>query len=119
MIRIQIEKKDCIDSITVTGHAGYGISGTDIVCASVSSILITTINAMLRVDEKSIQYTKKEAYVKLEILLHSDMIDLLMENMVSLFEELEKDYKKYVKINKWGGVTYDKFHEIGNSIICP
>lgn len=100
MIRIQIDKKDQVDSITVEGHAGYGVSGTDIVCASVSSILITTINAMLRVDEKSIHYEQKEAYVKLDILKHSDTIDLLMDNLVSLLEELEKDYSKYVKINQ-------------------
>ncbi len=100
MIRIVIENKEKPESIVVEGHAGYGVSGTDIVCASVSSILITTINAMLRVDENSIRYVQKEAYVKLEIITHSTMIDLLMENMISLLEELEQDYKKYVKINK-------------------
>ena len=100
MIRIEIENKEKPESIVVEGHAGYGVSGTDIVCASVSSILITTINAMLRVDENSIRYVQKEAYVKLEIVTHSDMIDLLMENMISLLEELEQDYQKYVRINK-------------------
>ena len=62
MIRIVIENKEKPESIVVEGHAGYGVSGTDIVCASVSSILITTINAMLRVDENSIRYVQKEAY---------------------------------------------------------
>lgn len=100
MIRIQIEGKEKPESIVVEGHAGYGVSGTDIVCASVSSILITTVNAMLRIDEKSIQYMQKEAYVKLEIMTHTDTIDLLMENMIALLEELEQDYPKYVKINK-------------------
>lgn len=55
---------------------------------------------MLRVDEKSIRYEKKDAYVKLDILKHTEMIDFLVENLVSLLEELEQDYKKYVKINK-------------------
>ena len=100
MIRIQIENKEKPESIVIEGHAGYGVSGTDIVCASVSSILITTINAMLRVDEKSIRYDQKEAYVKLEIITHTDMIDLLMNNMISLLEELEQNYQKYVRINK-------------------
>ncbi len=100
MTRIQIDKSDKINCITVEGHAGYGVKGTDIVCASVSSMLITTINAMLRVDESSIHYEKKEAYIKLEILKHSDTIDLLMDNLVSLLEELEQDYKKYIKINQ-------------------
>lgn len=100
MIRITIEKNQKVDCITVEGHAGYGVAGTDIVCASVSSILITTINAMLRVDASSIHYEQKEAHVTLKILKHSDTIDLLMDNLVALLEELEQDYKKYVKINK-------------------
>ncbi len=100
MIRVQIDSRKPTNHVTIEGHAGYGVSGTDIVCASVSSILITTIHAMLRVDEKSIQVEQKEAYVKLDVLVHSDIIDLLMENMISLLEELERDYKKYVKINK-------------------
>lgn len=100
MIQIKISKKDKIDNIIVEGHAGYGVSGTDIVCASVSSILITSINAMLRVDKEAIAYEKQEAYVKLDILKHTEMIDLLVDNLIALLEELEQDYKKYVKINK-------------------
>ncbi len=102
MIQITVDQKK--DSITVEGHAGYGVSGTDIVCASVSSILITTVNAILRVDASSIRLDQKDAYVKVTVLKHLDMVDLLIENMISLLEGLQKDYKKYVKINKGGAV---------------
>lgn len=98
MIQIQVERKDKIDSVTVKGHAGYGVRGTDIVCASVSSILITTVNAILRVDENSIQVDQADAYVKVTILKRVEMVNLLMENMVALLEELQTDYKKYIRI---------------------
>ena len=55
MIKININK----DEITIKGHSGYGVEGADIVCASVSSISITTVNALLSIDEDCIEY--KEA----------------------------------------------------------
>ena len=43
MIKIKILK----DYIEVKGHANYDDFGKDIVCASVSSIVITTVNAIV------------------------------------------------------------------------
>ena len=34
------------DKITISGHARYNEKGQDIVCSSVSSIVMTTINAI-------------------------------------------------------------------------
>lgn len=100
MIQISIHKTKEINQIIIKGHAGYSVSGKDIVCASVSSILITTINAILRVDETAISYDKKEGYVALAILKHTELIDILVDNMLCLMKELEQDYPKYVKINE-------------------
>lgn len=98
MVQIQVKRSDKIDCVTIKGHAGYGVRGTDIVCASVSSILITTVNAILRVDQNSIQVDQNHAYVKVTILKHEEMVDLLIENMIALLEELQMDYKKNVRI---------------------
>ena len=40
--------------IKITGHSGYDNAGKDIVCASVSSIIYTTVNGLLNINEKSI-----------------------------------------------------------------
>ena len=48
MIRVEISKKNnVIESIHCIGHAGYADYGKDIVCASFSTMIITTINAIL------------------------------------------------------------------------
>jgi uncharacterized protein len=100
MIKINISKKDnLIKTISIKGHAEYDESGKDIVCSAVSSIVITTINASIRYNQASIDYVDKDGYIKIEILKHDDIIDLLMNNMVDLLEELEEQYKKYIKIN--------------------
>lgn len=96
MVKIDIKK----DHIIISGHSGYSVSGSDIVCASVSSIAITSINAIIRIDENAISYKKEDGYLEIEILKHTDIIDLLIENMISLLSELELQYKKFVKIYK-------------------
>ena len=94
MIKININK----DEITIKGHSGYGVEGTDIVCASVSSICITTVNALLSIDEDCIEYIENDGYLNIKIKKHNDTIDKLINNMINLLKELEKDYKKYIEI---------------------
>ena len=95
MIKIQFKE----NLITISGHANYS-DGNDIVCASVSSIMYTTVNALLRLDENSIKYTDNKDKVIIEVLKHNDVIDMLITNMMSLFNQLELDYPKNVKIYK-------------------
>ena len=52
---IKVELKDNL--ITIKGHAGYADKGKDIVCASVSSIVITTINAIVEINPEAIDYS--------------------------------------------------------------
>ena len=67
MIKVNYNDK----SIKVSGHANFNTYGNDIVCASVSSIIYTTINGILNIDSK---------------------LDLL--------RDLEKQYPKNIKIVK-------------------
>lgn len=96
MIKIVIDK----DNIKISGHAGYGVKGNDIVCASVSSIVITSLNAIIRMDENAISYKQDEGFIEVNILKHEKNIDILIENMISMLEELENDYKENIKIDR-------------------
>ena len=55
---------------------------------------------MFRLDENSIKYTDNKDKVTIEILKHNEIIDTLIINMMSLFNQLELDYPKNVKIYK-------------------
>lgn len=100
MIKVSINKTDkVVNNITINGHANFDEYGKDIVCASVSSIVITSINAILRIDEKAINYQEKEGLVIIDINKHTKVIDLLIENMIDLLEQLQKEYRKNIKIN--------------------
>lgn len=99
MIRIKISKKDnIINNITIKGHSLYDEFGKDIVCASVSSIVITTINGILNIYNNSLQYEESDGYLNINILIHNDVIDKLINNMIDLLKSLEKDYKNNIKI---------------------
>ena len=95
MIKISIKN----DEIIINGHANYNDYGKDIVCASVSSIAITTINAIISFDNNSIDVLEKEGYLKIQILKHTKETDILISNMTDLFKELENKYPKNIKIN--------------------
>ena len=94
MIKIKFDK----DKISIKGHSGYSVIGKDIVCASVSSIVITSINAIIRIDEKAISYKQDEGFIEINILKHSEIVDLLILNMKELLKELQIQYDKYIKI---------------------
>ena len=94
MIKININK----DEIIIKGHSGYSEEGSDIVCASVSSICITTVNALISIDEDCVEYTEKDGYLNIKINKHNKVIDKLINNMINLLKELESQYKKYIEI---------------------
>ena len=96
MIKINIKK----DQITIKGHADYEEFGKDIVCASVTSIATTTINAIIRLDSEAIDFKSDSGLIDIIIKKHSDLVDILILNMTDLLKELEKEYKKYIKINE-------------------
>ena len=94
MIKVVIDK----NKIEITGHAGYDDYGKDIVCASVSSIVITTINNVLDIDEDSILYEDNDNKLKIEIKKDDEIVNKLINNMILLLENLGKDYPKNIKI---------------------
>ncbi|MBP3920018.1 MAG: ribosomal-processing cysteine protease Prp [Bacilli bacterium] len=100
MIKIYLKyNNNLIDSIKIKGHAMYAPYGKDIVCASVSSIVITSVNAIIRLNSDSISYEEKDS-LNISVLNHNNITDTLIDNMVSLLLELEKQYKKNIMINK-------------------
>ena len=100
MITIDIKKKDdVVNFIRISGHAEYADEGYDIVCASVSCIAITTVNALISINEDCLVYTESDGLLEIGILLHDEVIDKLIANMITLLTKLSEDYKENIKIN--------------------
>ena len=96
MILVNVEKK----KIEIKGHALYADYGKDIVCSAVSSIVITTINGIISIDNEAIYYENKNVKLVLEIKKDDLVTRKLIDNMVELLTELSKNYPKNIKIKE-------------------
>ena len=100
MITIHLKKEQgFLKQIMLKGHAEYDDYGKDIVCAGVSSILTTTVNAILSFDKNSISIEDKNDFV-LTVLKKDEITTKLIQNMIHLLFELQESYPKNIKIRE-------------------
>lgn len=85
------------NQIDISGHANYS-DGNDIVCASVSSIMYTTVNAIMSFNKDAIIYEDDNSVVSIKIKSKDEITSKLIKNMLNLFESLANDYPKNIKI---------------------
>ena len=96
MIKVYREQ----NKIIIKGHADYDDYGKDIVCASVSSIVITTVNAILEIDRDAVIKKKKKDILTIELLKQDEIIIKLINNMINLLKELSNNYPKNIKVRE-------------------
>lgn len=99
MIKVSINKnnKSEIERILISGHSGYAEAGSDIVCAAVSSVVTTSINAILSFEE-TIKVKDDCCVLEIQVLKLDKITDTLLQNMLNLLKEIEKEYKKNIKM---------------------
>lgn len=99
MIKVKIEKQNAkYKKITILGHAMYDDYGKDIVCAAASSIVTTTVNGILSLDKGSLSYLVSKKGMSIDIKSNDSTTQLLIDNMVSLLKELEKNYSENIEV---------------------
>ena len=94
MIKVLIKEK----SITLKGHANFADYGKDIVCASCSSIIATSVNDMMTISKESISYKDDGKEMVVEILDDNQLVIKLFNNLKELLVSLSDDYPKNIKI---------------------
>ena len=98
-VNVKYENKHVYE-LVIKGHAGYDVHGKDIVCASVSSIVICSVEAISKFDINAVDI--KQTTNKLEIIINKtdDITNKLILNMINCLKEVEKniqdDFLKYV-----------------------
>jgi len=97
MIRVEIKK----DVITVKGHANQAVSGNDIVCASVSTAIIMSVN-QIEVFNKAhcIETEIADGYASITVVSEDEVVTKVLDNLIFTFKDLELEYPKYIKINE-------------------
>ena len=95
-----IKEQDKLKSISIKGHAMYDEVGKDIVCASVSSLVISTINNILSIDNTIIDVEQNDNNILVKVLKEDKICNLLLTNMIKYLEEIATKYPKNIKITK-------------------
>lgn len=99
MIKVEVKAFNLtIDEVSIKGHAMYDDYGKDIVCAACSSIVTTTINGILKLDKKSLEYKQDKEGLIIKVINTNDTINTLLYNMIDLLKELESDYPTNISI---------------------
>ena len=93
-----------IVSLTADGHTGYGVSGEDIVCAALSSIIQTALLGLMQVVGLNIKFTRRdeEGYLsftlpKLSLDLRHDA-DLILDTMLLGISDLYESYSDFIEL---------------------
>ncbi|MBG9979675.1 ribosomal-processing cysteine protease Prp [Facklamia sp. DSM 111018] len=110
MIRIKVEiaDKDIVQAIEVTGHADYAEHGQDIVCAAVSSQVISIENSLyqlLHIPVKTKVNESQGGYLKIELPeIESKQVShdaqLLMKHLIFALEVTAEAYPEYIQIKQ-------------------
>ncbi|MDY4858681.1 MAG: ribosomal-processing cysteine protease Prp [Bacilli bacterium] len=100
MIKVKLTKNNnYYKRIIITGHANYDDFGKDIVCAAVSSTVITSVNSSLAIDNESISYEDKNG-LDIKVLKDDEVTTKIINVMITNLYELEKAYPKNIKIKE-------------------
>ncbi|MBO5033826.1 MAG: ribosomal-processing cysteine protease Prp [Lachnospiraceae bacterium] len=89
------KSNDSYKGFTCMGHAGFGCSGKDIVCASISVLVINTLNSIEELAKEHIvtESNEKEGYIECHFPDDiNDKTKLLMDSMVMGLKEIEQNY---------------------------
>ena len=99
MIKILVIRNNSkLISISIKGHAAYEEYGKDIVCASVSSLVISTINNIISIDDKSINVIKNDNDILINHITDNYITNKLLNNMINYLEEISSNYPKNIEI---------------------
>jgi len=98
MIKVNIKNKNSkVYEIVVKGHAGYDDYGKDIVCAAVSTMMITAINNIISLDD-SIDYVENDGLLKVTIKKETEINQKILSNVIMMLEDLKSQYPKNIEI---------------------
>ena len=100
-VTIYQNKNGTYKGFELSGHAGYAKSGADIVCAAISMLTTNTINSIETFTDDFFSYEENEETGYMKLMLDentSDKSQLLISYMILGLSQLEKSYRKYVRL---------------------
>ena len=99
MIQVSVTKENAkYKKIKIIGHAMYDDYGKDIVCSACSSIVTTTVNGILSIDNNNISYMVSKKGMPIEVKSDDRITQILLNNMIKLLKELSGKYPNNIEV---------------------
>lgn len=101
MTNIEVKSGNRKMELTVEGHSGYSSSGTDIVCAAISILCFTLLNAVMEQQDKPLKtsYQKKDGYFSLNFFhCNDECLKAVFYAVCNGFQLLAERYPEYVSL---------------------
>ncbi|MGL4392625.1 MAG: ribosomal-processing cysteine protease Prp [Fusobacteriaceae bacterium] len=108
MTKIEILKKNGrVIKYSASGHSGFSEHGKDIVCASISSILLFPLAGLTEILKLVPKFEIEDGDIKVDLekikkeINEKDLdekISVLLETMIIMLKDLEKQYPKFLKL---------------------
>lgn len=102
-IIILLDKEKNINGLKISGHAGYDEMGQDIVCAGVSALTYTLINALESLAGVHAKCEITEGYVSYILPKKIDSVvyeksQLILKTIVLGYYNMMDSYKTYIEV---------------------
>ncbi|MGX7013014.1 ribosomal-processing cysteine protease Prp [Vagococcus silagei] len=104
MIRVLFKQDDqgCFQSFELSGHAGSGPYGYDLVCAACSSLSINTVNSIEQLAQTVPIVESDEGYLFLTVpadlsVEQREKVQLLTDSLQIGLRDIAKEYPEFVR----------------------
>lgn len=89
-------------TIECIGHTGYAESGSDIVCAAISSLINSTLVGLKKVLQVKVKVKQIDSagYIRIDIPKESvgdNGVEILVSTCMESIKMLSRDYRDYIK----------------------
>ena len=101
MVTAKVVKKNNIYvAFSCTGHAGFALSGKDIVCSAISMLTINCANSIMTLTNTIIDVSEEDGFISWEFVDEpDDKAALLMDSLIIGLKSIIEDYgKKYLTL---------------------
>ena len=88
------------DGLTMTGHAGFAEYGEDIVCAGISALVQTLVEAVEELTDDELQYEISAGYVDVKHEALTERAQVLFDAFLIGVEMIAESYPENVELCK-------------------
>ena len=87
-------------SFDVSGHAGFGEEGEDILCASVSSAVIMAANTITEIQHLQAEITERDGFLSLKLPTdEAKTAEVTLNGLLLHLNALSQEYPQFIKVN--------------------